>query len=253
MRPLKPTDAALARSKTSLQHQLLPEARASPERVAAPTQDTPLYGLIEQIPQLINWHILDGVHGHQMQRNGVVGCNQFPYEEMLQAKEAVLAMMPPPPSVPKKPRPAKLNLAQMEERDHRNAIAAARTAEHELVIRAISASGVPDADDDSLPDPYVVFSLLECDGWHDSPIHGSRLVGSTLPIRNARNPQWSQVPVGMYSMRAPVHAQCMPSAAPGGLRRMVPYQHVGGRVHGTRTCTCACDIVHLCMHLCHCK
>ena len=59
-----------------------------------------------------------------------------------------------------------------------------RRQEYMLILRGVSASGVPEADARNGSDAYVVFELLECDGLEAPPS------AQTPPIMNTTEPRW---------------------------------------------------------------
>lgn len=179
--PSKPKKYVIAPSKP-----VVPPLKAKPQETykVAPSRLVPEYDRLDKpIERLSYTLVLPG--------GPEIGCNIYPYAELLEARDEGLAAQRPPPSPPARPPPQKLNLAQKQQRDWKAAAAAARAAEYTLVLSSISAQGVPNADSDSLSDPYADFELLAAGaGWEE--LQASRLRGGTQPLRNTTEPHWSE-------------------------------------------------------------
>ena len=178
----------LAEASTSAQRSFANDSIGrNSTKVIVPSQTLPLYQMIDDFPPILNGKLMEpGAHGAH------VGVNLFPYADLLQAKEVLLAAkeaeatgVPQPIRRP----PEKLNLAQKEERNLRTTVSALRSAVYEIILTQIAARDLPDADGDTGSDPYATFALLECDGDYDV-MHRSQLFGRTEPLRNATHPQW---------------------------------------------------------------
>ena len=75
-----PTSAGSFNGKAQVVPSTTGGARTATGRVTAPSRPVVLYETLEELPQLLNGHVMADVPGV------VIGVNQFPYAEYLQAK-----------------------------------------------------------------------------------------------------------------------------------------------------------------------
>ena len=169
-------------------------AKATKKTIVAPSHPPAAYDQIDELPPLMNKHLMapsDGEHA--------IGTNQFPYAELLQAKDTMRALLgleePKPKPKPRQPG-EKLTLFQrqalQQERSQRAIVDEARASEFMLTITNVAGTDVPDADDDAgWSDPYVSFALLDCDPPSHTVMdatHTAQLRCATEPQRNAKHP-----------------------------------------------------------------
>ena len=158
----------------------------------------PMYEQINTFPPLLNSHVgsFDSV---------LLGTNQFPYAELLQAKETLSAagdtgtanarFRPQPGTYApvgghpvERPSPAKT--AQIEREMHA-VMSSVRHAEYLVTFTNLSGQDVPNADEEGGgSDPFVEVSLQGCSDLSLEEFQAPQLQGRTEVIRNAKDPAW---------------------------------------------------------------
>ena len=115
--------------------------------------------------------------------------------------------------------------------------------EYRIVFRDIACRDVPTADAKGGSDPYVRFTLLECDEAQGKP------VGRTQPLMNTSNPRWEHA----VQLRVPPGSPAALSMSPlvqisvrderARPRACTPYMPIAARVVHPLTCV-ACPCTH---------